>query len=122
MRWGCGGREWENSGRKRPGRGPPGWDRRAPGEFSPAIIPGHPYWRDLAGPLMDIEGGGVAYLDTAVAEIHRAFRVARKARKEVLSYRYHLVRLSAYVRHLPCYDHITTVAQHPSKRVARKRT
>src|SRR6266436_5915349 len=92
-----------------------------PAEYLAAIVPCHPHGCDLRSPLIRVENRRTAYIRASVGEVHRPFRVMRKARKEFLSNGDHLIGLSAELSHFPRDDHILRVAIGSPKRIKRKR-
>ena len=85
-----------------------------------AVVSRHSDGGDLAGPFVDVQVGGTAYVDAAVRKVHTSLSVIGKAREELRSYRDHLVGLFARMGHLPRYNHVPRVAEHPSEGVARE--
>src|SRR5882724_10453596 len=85
-------------------------ERHHPAEYLASIVPGHPYWCNLRGPLIRVKNGGTAYIRASVGEVHRSFRVLSKAREEFLANWDHFKGLSAKLGHLPCDEHILRVA------------
>ena len=64
----------------------------------------------------------MAYVDTSIREIHRALRMAWKAREEFLADADHLVGLFALAGDLSRHADVPTVAEHSPECIAGKRS
>src|SRR5919108_4160521 len=92
---------------------------KAAKDFS-AVVAGHSNRGNFASLLVQVQVGGAANIDATVGEIHRAFRVIGKPGEKFLAGRQHLKRLVTDFGDTPRHTYIVVVAEHASKRVARK--
>ena len=80
-----------------------------------AIVSRHSHRSDLAGPLVEVQVGGIGQVNASVGEVDRALGVVGKAREELLPDRDDLVGLFACTGHLPCHNDVATSDGSPTR-------